>query len=100
MISSYYWEKLLQFREKLKLCTKMWFFDTFLKTNILIKLIRVKFLTLTLFRMGLLGPAHGWGGGKKAPLSKICHTYPTLMKLGTIAPYLKKIQEIHKSRIT
>ena len=50
--------------------------------------------------MGLLGPAHGWGEGKKAPLSKICHTYPTLMKLGTIAPYLKKIQEIHKSRIT
>ena len=50
--------------------------------------------------MGLLGPAHGWGGGNKAPLSKICHTYPTLMKLGTITPYLKKIQEIHKSRIT
>ena len=38
------------------------------------------------------------GGGKKAPpLSKICHTYPTLMKLGTVIPYLKKIQKIHKS---
>ena len=31
--------------------------------------------------MGLFGAAHGWGG-KKAPLPKICHTYPTMMKLG------------------
>ena len=42
---------------------------------------------LTLFRMGRFGAAHGWGGGglgyKKLPLSKICHTYPTLMKLGS-----------------
>ena len=27
------------------------------------------------------------------PLSKICHTYRTIMKLGTIIPYLKKIQK-------
>ena len=40
------------------------------------------------------------GGGKKSPLSKICHTYPTLMKLGTVTRYLKKIQKIHKSRDT
>ena len=33
----------------------------------------------------------GGGGGKKAPLPKICHTYPTMMKLGTVTPYLKKI---------
>ena len=31
----------------------------------------------------------GGGGGKKAPLPKICHTYPTMMKLGTVKPYLK-----------
>ena len=44
----------------------------------------------------------GWGGGggKKAPFSKICHTYPTLMKLGTVIPYLRKIKKIHKSRDT
>ena len=29
----------------------------------------------------------------KVPLSKICHTYPTVMKLGTVIPYLKKIQK-------
>ena len=23
------------------------------------------------------------GGGQKGPLSKICHTYPTMMKLGS-----------------
>ena len=42
----------------------------------------------------------GGGEGQKAPLSKICHTYPTLMKLGAVIPYLKKIQKIHKSRDT
>ena len=38
------------------------------------------------------------GGGKKAPLPKICHTYPIMMKLGTVIPYLKKIQKIYESR--
>ena len=46
--------------------------------------------TLTLFRMGLFGVAHG-SGGKKAPLSKISQTYSTMMKLGTVKPYLKKV---------
>ena len=38
------------------------------------------------------------GGGKKVSLPKICHTYPTNMKLGTVIPYLKKTQEIYESR--
>ena len=34
------------------------------------------------------------GRGKKTlPLSKIGHTYPALMKLSTVIPYLKKIQK-------
>ena len=42
----------------------------------------------------------GGGGGarsKKAlfPLAKICHTYPTMMKLGTVIP-LKKIQKMYE----
>ena len=41
-----------------------------------------------------------WRGGKKAALPKICHTYPTMMKLGTVIPYLKKIQKIYESRNT
>ena len=32
--------------------------------------------------MGLFGTAH-----------EICHTYPTMMKLDTVVPYLKKIQK-------
>ena len=51
-------------------------------------------LRLTLFRMGFFGAAHGWGGGgggKNVPLPKICHTYPTITKLGPVIPYLKKI---------
>ena len=53
--------------------------------------------------MGFFGAAHGWGewgGDKKAPLPKICHTYPTMMKLGTVIPYPKKIQKIYESRDT
>ena len=40
---------------------------------------------LTLFRMGLFETAHEWGGGGQTdtPLLKICHTYPTMMKLGS-----------------
>ena len=40
------------------------------------------------------------GEGQKAStpspqLPKICHTYPTMMKLGTVRPYLKKIQKMY-----
>ena len=37
------------------------------------------------------------GGGQKSPLPKICHAYPTMMKLGTVIPYLKKTEKIHES---
>ena len=49
-------------------------------------------LLLTLFRMGPFGAANGCRV-KKATLLKICHTYPTMMKLGTAVSYLKKIQK-------
>ena len=53
---------------------------------------------LTLFRMNFFRDAHGWRGrgGKKPPpphLHKICHTYAKMMKLGTVIPYLRKIQK-------
>ena len=49
--------------------------------------------------MGFLWAAHGWGGGQKGPpLPKIGHTYPAMMKLGTVIPYPKKIQKIYESR--
>ena len=42
---------------------------------------------LTLVRMGFFGAAHGWGRGQKGPpVPKICHTYPTMMKLDTVIP--------------
>ena len=50
--------------------------------------------------MDIFGAAHGWGGAQKPPLPKICHTYPTIMKRGTVTPYLKKIQKIYESRDT
>ena len=60
-----------------------------------------KFMALTLFRTGIFRTAHGWQGGQKAPpLPEICHTYPTMMKLGTVTPYLKKIQKIYEPRDT
>ena len=47
--------------------------------------------------MGLFWAAHGWEGSKKAPLLKTCQPYPTMIKLGTVIPYLKKNQNIYKS---
>ena len=32
--------------------------------------------------MGIFGAAHGWGS-QEGSLPKICHTYPTKIKLGT-----------------
>ena len=53
-------------------------------------------VVLTLFRMGIFGAAHKWGGcPKKIPLPKICHRYPTIMKLGNAISYLKKIKKIY-----
>ena len=57
------------------------------------------FFLLTIFRMGLFVAAHG-SGYKNAYLHKICHTYPKMMKLGAVIPFLKKIQSIYKSRDT
>ena len=48
---------------------------------------------LTLFRMGFFGAALGSGGAFWLPLFKIGQTYPTMMKLGTDIPYLRKIQK-------
>ena len=36
----------------------------------------------------------------RPPLLKICHTYPTMMKLGTVIPYPKKIQKKYESHDT
>ena len=51
--------------------------------------------------MGFAGAAHGFGGGQKAPppcLKSV--TYPTIMKLRTVIPYLKKIQKLYESHDT
>ena len=44
--------------------------------------------------MGLSGAAHGWVGPKRLPIPNICQIYPTMIKLGTVISYLKKIQKI------
>ena len=56
----------------------------------LFQLLSKKAAVLILFRMGIFEAAQGWG---EMPLSKICQTYPTIMKLGTLIPHLKKIQK-------
>ena len=57
---------------------------------------------LTLFRMGFFGAAHGLGAQKSPPppLHKICYTYPTMMKLGTVILYPKRIQKLYESHDT
>ena len=43
--------------------------------------------------MGFSGAAHGWGGGGEQKAL-------TMMKLGTVIPYPKKIEKIYESRDT
>ena len=57
------------------------------------------FFLLIIFRMDLSGATHGLGC-KNAHLHKNFRTYPKMMKLCTVIPYLTKIQNIHKSRET
>ena len=64
------------------------------------KLVATCLPAVTLFKMGFFGAAHGWGCKKRPPLLKICHTYPTTMKLGTVIPCPKKIQKIYESSDT
>ena len=53
---------------------------------------------LTLFRTSFFRLLTDGEGAKKTPhLPKIYHTYPTMMKLGTVIPYLRKIQKIYES---
>ena len=47
--------------------------------------------------LGLL--TDGWGA-KRFPLHKICHTYPSMIKLVPVIPYPKKIQKMYASRDT
>ena len=47
--------------------------------------------------MGHFGAIHGWMVPKKHSSLKICYTYPTMIKLDTSIPYLKKIQKIYIS---
>ena len=49
---------------------------------------------------GLFRGCSRMGVTKNAPLPKIYHIYPTMMKLGTVIPYLKKIGKIYESRDT
>ena len=52
--------------------------------------------------MGFFEAAHGWGRGgvAKSPPSLKSATHPTMMKLGTVIPYPKKIQKMYESRDT
>ena len=48
--------------------------------------------------MGFFGAAHGLRG-EKVILPKICHTYPTMMKLDTVIPHLKS-SKIYINHVT
>ena len=41
---------------------------------------------ITIFRIGLFEVVHDGRGPKRPSLTKICYTYPTMMKLGTFIP--------------
>ena len=58
-----------------------------------------KFRIQTLFTQCLFGAALRWGGGGGTTSLK-SDTHPTKVNLGTVIPYLKKIQKTYESRDT
>ena len=82
--------------------------DNYVETNeFLAKFVLVSFISLLHNKKESFNPIQDgfwWGcstmGRQKAPthLPKICPTYPTIMKIDTVTPYLKKIQKIYESR--
>ena len=59
-------------------------------------------LSINPIQDGLFWDCSRMGEAKKPPpaLPKICCTYPTMMKLGIVIPYLKEIQKLYGSRDT
>ena len=72
------------------------FFVLFYSVVLFFWFFRLTNVYLTLFKWLFRGCSQM--GGQRGPLPQIFHTYPTMMKLGTVIPYLKKIQKIYKSR--
>ena len=67
------------FKKAWNFCTKFWYSNQMFSRNI----------------------SQMWGGvAKRSPLPKICRAYPTMMKLVTAIPYLKKIQKVYQSHDT
>ena len=58
-----------------------------------------KYFSVNHIQDGSFWAAHG-SGCKNAHRHKLCHTYPKMMKLGTVIPYLTKIQNIQITRHT
>ena len=56
--------------------------------------------TINPIQDGLFRGCSRMGGAFLAPLPKIRYTYPAIMKLDTVIPYLRKIQKVYKSRYT
>ena len=71
-------------------------------TFIITRLTEIDIAPLPLFRMCIFEAAHGMRGGgrwaERSLLPTICYTYPTMVKLGTVIPYLKEIQKIYESQ--
>ena len=76
----------------------LWYISK-IESAILLEIPWQIFFLLIIFRLGLFGAAHG-SRCKNALLPKICHTYPTMMNLSAVIPYLTKIQNIYKSHDT
>ena len=54
-------------------------------------------LTVNPIQDGLFWDCSRMGATRRASLHKICHTYPTMIKLVTAIPYRKKIQKLYES---
>ena len=71
-----------------------------LKYQFQIPILAIKYQFLNPIQDGRFRGCSRMGGAFLTPLPKIHQTYPTMMKLVTVIPYLRKIQKMYKSRDT
>ena len=76
------------------------FKSNFIENSLMKNSLCEKLFGVSPIQDGLFRGCSRMEGAKKAPLPKICHTYPTMIKFGTVIPYLEKIEKIYESRDT
>ena len=91
------WKELSQY----KCCLLMELLTELNENNLFYQLSANKFkIIINLIQDGPFRSCSRMRGPRRPPLSKICYTYPAIVRLGRVIPCLKKLEKIYESHGT